>query len=373
MLALATVPARVAAAACARAGSGPGRADRERGRTVRIAVRAEARRVELVARPAAQTLVDRLDRDAAAAGRRGDALRGAVDRGLALAGLAGRGGTVLDTLPATTAKLLLVARALVHELEAQQRTLEQTVAERTERLRTQTQYLRALIDHFPFSVWLKDTSGRYLATNPANAQKEGLRLDDLIGRTDRDILPADTAAMRERTDREVMSSRASLTWQRRLPGEDGAWIENYKAPVLDEDGNVIGTMGYTRDITAQKTSERAREAAEIVKGGEPVCIVTSGAIGLAFMTGFLIVGPFLLMGLYDIARSHERGKPVSLPATMIAWRSDPAPESLVDVTVTVLGAAETGAPVSTANPSTSAAAIPAWASTEPSAEPALVY
>ena len=52
---------------------------------------------------------------AAAAGRRGEALRGAVDRGLALAGLAGRAGAALDTLPAATAKLLLVARALVHD------------------------------------------------------------------------------------------------------------------------------------------------------------------------------------------------------------------------------------------------------------------
>lgn len=52
---------------------------------------------------------------AVAADLRGEKVRGAVDRGLALAGLAGRGGAALDTLPAATAKLLLVARALVHD------------------------------------------------------------------------------------------------------------------------------------------------------------------------------------------------------------------------------------------------------------------
>jgi len=52
---------------------------------------------------------------AAAAGLRGDAFRSGVDKGLAFAGLAGRGGAALDTLPAATAKLLLVARALVHD------------------------------------------------------------------------------------------------------------------------------------------------------------------------------------------------------------------------------------------------------------------
>src|SRR5690348_16507013 len=42
-----------------------------------------------------------------------------------------------------------------------------------------------------------------------------------------------------------------------------------------------------------------------VMGAILVNTVSSGAIGLAFMTGFLIVGPFLLMGLYDIARRNE--------------------------------------------------------------------
>lgn len=52
---------------------------------------------------------------ATASGLQGAAARGAVDRGLALAGLAGRGGTALETLAAAQAKLLLVARALVHD------------------------------------------------------------------------------------------------------------------------------------------------------------------------------------------------------------------------------------------------------------------
>jgi ABC-type multidrug transport system ATPase subunit len=52
---------------------------------------------------------------ATASGLRGAAIYGAVDRGLALAGLAGRGGTALETLAAAQGKLLLVARALVHD------------------------------------------------------------------------------------------------------------------------------------------------------------------------------------------------------------------------------------------------------------------
>lgn len=51
---------------------------------------------------------------AAAAGLAGAACRTSVERGLAAAGLSGRGGERIDRLPEPTWKLLLVARALLH-------------------------------------------------------------------------------------------------------------------------------------------------------------------------------------------------------------------------------------------------------------------
>lgn len=47
-----------------------------------------------------------------------------------------------------------------------------------------------------------------------------------------------------------------------------------------------------------------------------------GAVGIAFTTGFLIVGPFLAIGLYDLSRHHADGAPVSLAASMTAWRGN---------------------------------------------------
>lgn len=44
------------------------------------------------------------------------------------------------------------------------------------------------------------------------------------------------------------------------------------------------------------------------------------AYELALVTGFLIVGPFLCLGLYDISRCLERKQPVKLATTLVAWR-----------------------------------------------------
>jgi len=48
----------------------------------------------------------------------------------------------------------------------------------------------------------------------------------------------------------------------------------------------------------------------------------TGAVELALVTGFLLVGPFMLMGLYDIARRVQRGEDVMIGPTMAAWKAN---------------------------------------------------
>ena len=44
------------------------------------------------------------------------------------------------------------------------------------------------------------------------------------------------------------------------------------------------------------------------------------AYELAFATGFLLVAPFLAMGMYEISRRRERGQPIALLETLTAWK-----------------------------------------------------
>ena len=142
-------------------------------------------------------------------------------------------------------------------------SLERRVQDRTAELRQQTSYLRTLIDTLPLRIWMKDTDSRYLAANRAEAEASGHPVGKVVGLSDGDLWPPDIAEAHRSDDREVMASRRRSKHEEALPGRDGAaqWVETYRAPVLDEDGTLLGTVGASYDISERKAAEAARETA----------------------------------------------------------------------------------------------------------------
>jgi len=148
----------------------------------------------------------------------------------------------------------------IHLLNAD---LEQRVLERTEELRLQTRYLRTLIDTLPMMAWLKDKESRFLVVNQAMALACGRSVNELIGKSDLDCWPREHAEAYRADDAEVMTAgRRKTVEELFVDARDGAiWVETCKAPVFDEDGSVLGTVGTARDISDRKAMETAREAA----------------------------------------------------------------------------------------------------------------
>lgn len=84
--------------------------------------------------------------------------------------------------------------------------------------------LEAIIDSLPFDVWLKDKDGKYVIVNQNVAKDTGLPKEEIIGKDDYDL-----------------ASRL----------ERGAF-EEYKKPVFAKSGELLGTAGYSKDITQKE-------------------------------------------------------------------------------------------------------------------------
>jgi PAS domain S-box-containing protein len=103
---------------------------------------------------------------------------------------------------------------------------------------------------------------RYLALNQAAADTCSLSADELVGKTDQEVLPGEYANAIRSDDVEVMQGRHRKTLEeRQIVADKPVWVETFKAPVLDEDGSVLGTVGFVRDISERKEAEVSREAA----------------------------------------------------------------------------------------------------------------
>ncbi|MDD1622070.1 MAG: response regulator, partial [Methylococcaceae bacterium] len=152
-------------------------------------------------------------------------------------------------------------KRLARELDRYRDHLEQLVAERTAELRRGSYYLRALIDNIPHMVWLKDTEGRFLAVNRAMAEASGYAMESILGKTDLEVWPRDLAERHRACDREVMATHSQKTLEESLPTQPSSIFETFKAPVIDEDNTILGTVGFSRDISAQKMLEAERERA----------------------------------------------------------------------------------------------------------------
>ena len=130
-------------------------------------------------------------------------------------------------------------------------------------LNRRERYQRAVLDNFPFLVWLKDEASRFLAVNAPFAQACGTAsADELIGKSDLDIWPRELAESYRADDREVLRSGHGKVVEEPIE-HDGVrtWIETYKSPVV-LDGRVIGTVGYARDISEQMQAKQALQRSE---------------------------------------------------------------------------------------------------------------
>ena len=123
------------------------------------------------------------------------------------------------------------------------------------------EWLEAMINYVPDFIYAKDRDGRFLFANRAIVLNNGFtHVDELIGLTDAEIHPVADAHKIDEVERRVMETGEPDLGveERRLKGE--GWLMMSRVPLRDRNGNIIGVVGASRDISARKRAEELMSA-----------------------------------------------------------------------------------------------------------------
>ncbi|MBD3233264.1 MAG: PAS domain-containing protein, partial [candidate division Zixibacteria bacterium] len=160
----------------------------------------------------------------------------------------------------------------------EQKSVQETLRKSEERYRKLYTMVRLMCDNVPDMIWAKDLEKRYLFANKSLCQNL-LRAEDTeepIGKTDlyfvsrqQESNPKDDewrsfGEMCSESDSIVMETRQPLRFDESgYVGNNYICLDVHKTPFLDENGEMIGTVGSARDVTLERQSEEERRKAEL--------------------------------------------------------------------------------------------------------------
>ncbi|HET6420064.1 MAG TPA: PAS domain S-box protein [Geobacteraceae bacterium] len=198
------------------------------------------------------------------------------------------------------------AEELLRQSEMSQRKLAWELAQKNN-------FLRTLIDAIPDLIFYKDCNKVYLGCNRAFEAFSGRTEKDLAGCTDFDIFSRDIAIQFREMDREILSTETSRRTEEWIDYPDGrrVLLDTLKTPFFDLDGEVLGVVGISRDITERKRiEEELRNSQEkyrsIVDAYDGLIYICSQDFRAEFMnrklierTGYDATGGFCYEILHD--------------------------------------------------------------------------
>lgn len=110
--------------------------------------------------------------------------------------------------------------------------------------------LQTMINNHDSLVWMKDLDGRFITVNESYAKHLGVSVSDVVGKTDYDFYPKEAAEKYRQNDNELITNGKAMSLEEEIDMPGGKIVTiTYKTPLLDLNHNIIGTIGYNREIT----------------------------------------------------------------------------------------------------------------------------
>lgn len=156
--------------------------------------------------------------------------------------------------------------AIIHDVN-EKYVAEALIKKQESKLFEAKSLLDSVVDNIPFKIWYKDANGKYMMTNKLFDGYHNVKKQDVIGKTDFELVSKEWAEKFISSDKKAMSKRKPVTIEETIE-ENGEthWYETIKNPFYNDNGEVIGTIGISREIThRKKTEEELKSLVEQLK------------------------------------------------------------------------------------------------------------
>jgi two-component system, sensor histidine kinase and response regulator len=134
-----------------------------------------------------------------------------------------------------------------------------TIHKRAEEALAKEQFLiNALMNNLSDHVYFKDRESRFIRINKSLAFSFGLDDPALAeGKTDFDFFTREHAQQAFEDEQTIIRTGQFLNTEEKETHHNKAdtWVSTIKLPLTDNDGNIIGTFGISRDVTKRRLAE----------------------------------------------------------------------------------------------------------------------
>ena len=130
-------------------------------------------------------------------------------------------------------------------------------------LQEQNAELQIILDSVPAWVFYKNKENRFLRVNTVFCDVMEMSREELEGRSLFDLYPKEQAEAFWEDDKDVMASgKPKRCILEPVDSKRGTiWVRTDKIPYRDEQGNIVGIIGFAIDVTARKNAEDELRAA----------------------------------------------------------------------------------------------------------------
>lgn len=121
--------------------------------------------------------------------------------------------------------------------------------------------LQMLMDRAPVPIYIKDGERRYVIANRVAHEVAGLKPNDLVGLTDKEIMSPEAERSVALSDGEILANGSTYEAEETLVvGEEERTFFTVKFPYVDDGGQIAGISGISTDITGKRKAEELQEA-----------------------------------------------------------------------------------------------------------------